>query len=87
MTVSKKQLEANKKNAQKGGVKTQGGKAIVKYNALKHGLLAKEVVITIGEGAENLEEFDALLEDLKTQLAPAGTLEEMLVEKLVLIQV
>lgn len=82
MTVSKKQLEANKKNAQKGGVKTQEGKAIVKYNALKHGLLAKEAVITVGEGAESPEEFNALLEDLKTQLAPAGTLEEMLVEKI-----
>jgi len=52
MTVSEKQLKANKKNAQKGGVKTPEGKAIVKYNALKHGLLA-----------------------------PTGTLEEMLVEK------
>jgi len=39
MTVSEKQLKANKKNAQKGGVKTPEGKAIVKYNALKHGLL------------------------------------------------
>jgi hypothetical protein len=83
MTVSKKQLQANKKNAQKGGVKTPEGKAIVKYNALKHGLLAKEVVITVGEGAESPEEFDALLTDLKTQLNPAGTLEEMLVEKVV----
>jgi hypothetical protein len=81
MTVSKKQLEANKKNARRAGVKTPEGKAIVKYNALKHGLLAKEVVITVGEGAENPEEFNALLEDLKVQLAPAGTLEEMLVEK------
>ncbi|MHC4556898.1 MAG: hypothetical protein ACYTFW_04455 [Planctomycetota bacterium] len=83
MTVSKKQLQANKKNAQKGGVKTQEGKAIVKYNALKHGLLAKETVITVGEGAESPEEFNALLGDLKTQLAPEGTLEEMLVEKIV----
>jgi hypothetical protein len=30
MTVSKKQLEANKKNAPKGGVKTKEGKAIIK---------------------------------------------------------
>jgi hypothetical protein len=82
MSVSQKQLKANKKNAQKGGVKTTEGKAIVKYNALKHGLLAREVVITLGEGAENPEEFDTLLEDLKSQLAPAGTLEEMLVEKI-----
>jgi hypothetical protein len=83
MTVSKKQLEANKKNAQKGGAKTPEGKAIVKYNALKHGLLAKEVVITVGEGAESPEEFNSLLGDLRTQLNPMGTLEEMLVEKIV----
>jgi len=82
MTVSQKQLEANKKNAKKGGVKTSEGKAIVRYNALKHGLLAKEVVITVGEGAENQEEFNGLLIDLKTQLQPEGTLEEMLVEKI-----
>ena len=82
MTVSQKQLEANKKNAQKGGVKTAEGKEIVKYNALKHGLLAQEVVIAIGEGAENPEQFKVLLEDLKTQLEPEGALEEMLVEKI-----
>ena len=41
MTVSQKQIEANKKNGQKGGVKTPEGKAIVKYNALKHGLHLK----------------------------------------------
>ncbi|MHC4509558.1 MAG: hypothetical protein ACYTAO_11460, partial [Planctomycetota bacterium] len=80
-TVSRKQLKANIKNAQKGGVKTADGKAIVKYNALKHGLLTKEVVITVGDGAENPKEFQALVDDLQTQLAPSGTLEEMLVEK------
>jgi len=82
MTVSEKQLDANRKNAQKGGVKTPEGKEIIKYNALKHGLLAKEVVITIGDGAENPEEFNALLQDLNTQLKPEGALEEMLVEKI-----
>lgn len=81
MTVSEKQLKANKKNVQKGGVKSPEGKAIVKYNALKHGLLAREVVITIGEGAENPEEFNSLLEALQTQLYPEETLEEILVEK------
>jgi hypothetical protein len=82
MTVSEKQLEANRANALKGGVKTQEGKEIVKYNALKHGLLAKEVVITVGDGIEDPEEFNTLLEDLGTQLQPQGTLEEMLVEKI-----
>jgi hypothetical protein len=82
MTVSEKQLEANKQNALKGGVKSEEGKAIVKYNALKHGLLAKEVVITAGDGAENPEEFSGLLDDLGKQLQPQGTLEELLVEKI-----
>ena len=82
MTVSSKQLEANRKNAEKGGVKTPEGKAIVKYNALKHGLLAKEVVISLGEGTEDPEEFNSLLDDLKEQFSPVGTLEEMLVEKI-----
>jgi len=82
MTVSQKQVEATQKNAQKGGVKTSEGKAIVKYNALKHGLLAKETVITVGDGAENPDAFHALLTDLKGQLFPEGTLEEMLVEKI-----
>ncbi len=32
MTVSEKQLEANRQNATKGGVKTPEGKEIVKHN-------------------------------------------------------
>jgi hypothetical protein len=82
MTVSEKQLEANRQNAQLGGVKTPEGKEIVKYNALKHGLLAKEIFIPVGEGAENPEEFNALIEALDTQFKPVGALEEMLVEKI-----
>ncbi len=82
MAVSKKQLKANRKNAQKGGVKTDEGKAIVKQNALKHGLLAKEIVINTGEGAENQEEFDALLFDLNDHFKPEGVMENMLVEKM-----
>jgi hypothetical protein len=45
MATSEKQVQANRENAKKGGVRTDEGKAIVKYNALKHGLLAREVVI------------------------------------------
>jgi len=82
MTTSQKQLEANRKNALKGGVKTAESTAITRYNALKHGLLAKEVVVTVGEGAEDPAEFDGLSQDLKDQFQPQGTLEEMLVEKI-----
>ena len=83
MTVSQKQLEANRKNAKKGGVKTAEGKAIAKSNALKHGLLAREAVVTVGEGAEDQAEFEAVARDLKRELQPQGILEEMLVEKIV----
>ena len=82
MTVSQKQLEANRKNALEGGVKTPDGKAIAKYNALKHGLLAREVVVTVGEGAEDPAEFAALSQELVSQFQPQGTVEEMLVEKI-----
>ena len=86
MTVSKKQLKANRQNAKKGGVKTEEGKAIVKYNAIKHGILAKEVVITVGEGAESQEEFDTLSNSLNDYFNPVGTLEQMLVEKIIVSQ-
>lgn len=80
--TTKKQIEANKKNAKKGGVKTEIGKSIIKYNALTHGLLAQEVVITVGEGAESHEEFNCLLDDLMGQFQAVGPVEEMLVEKI-----
>ena len=82
MTITEKQLEANRRNALKGGVKTAAGKMAVRHNALKHGLLAREVVIIQGEGAEDPLEFEALLTDLQNELQPAGTIEEMLVEKI-----
>lgn len=82
MTVSEKQLKANRENAKKGGAKTDEGKALVRTNALKHGLLAKEIVITAGEGAEDPAEFEQVLNELLGQLTPVGSVEEMLVEKI-----
>ena len=82
MTVSERQLKANRENAKKGGVKTDEGKALVRTNALKHGLLAKEIVITAGEGAEDPAEFEQVLNELLGQLTPVGSVEEMLVEKI-----
>lgn len=44
--ISERQLEANRQNAQLStGPKTVEGKNKVKWNALKHGLLAKSVVV------------------------------------------
>ena len=41
-----KQARANRRNARKStGPKTQKGKAVVRLNALKHGLLPQEVLL------------------------------------------
>ena len=83
METSDKQIAANRTNALKStGPLTPTGKAIASRNALKHGLLAKEVVITEGEGVESQEQFDSLLADLREQFNPQGALEAMLVEKI-----
>ena len=65
-----------------GGPQTPEGKAVVKKNALKHGLCAREVVIQAGDGQESQEEFDHLLARLWDDLQPQGALEEMQVERI-----
>lgn len=81
--TSTKQIEANRQNAARStGPRTDVGKAVAARNALRHGLLAKEVVITAGEGAEDGRQFDDLLADLVAEFAPAGAMEEILVEKI-----
>ena len=83
MTVSEKQMLANQQNALRStGPKTNQGKALASRNSLKHGLLAEEVVITAGEGAEDKHQFSDLLTDLVTHFSPVGPLEEILVEKI-----
>lgn len=77
--TSQKQVEANRKNAKLGGVKTNTGKAISKFNALKHGILSKEVVL---EG-EDKEALASLGKGIRSQLAPVGELEMLLVDRIV----
>ena len=45
--ISQKQLEANRENAKLGGVKTEEGKAVSRYNAVKHGLLSDKVLFIL----------------------------------------
>jgi hypothetical protein len=73
--VSEQQLIANRENAKLGGVKTAAGKAIVKYNAVKHGLTAKEVVVR----SEDPEGYTQLLDNLNAECAPQGEIETQLV--------
>jgi len=76
-------IQANRENALRStGPKTLEGKQSVRWNALKHGLLSKEVVIPTGDGKERKADFQAVLKALQEELQPAGILEEILVEKI-----
>ncbi|MFH1373303.1 MAG: hypothetical protein ABII79_05885 [bacterium] len=76
-------IAANRRNAKKStGPKTKRGKAIVRYNAMKHGLLAKEAVITVGDGKENEADFGKTLQSLVDDFQPVGPMEQILVERI-----
>jgi len=74
--TSQKQIEANKVNAPQGGVKTEEGKAVSKFNAIKHGILQKSLT----EYEEDL--YPDILDDLTKELSPIGFLEGMLLERI-----
>jgi len=75
--------EINRRNAQcSTGPRTVAGKSRSRRNALKHGILSSVLIIRKGVFTEDGAAFEALLSDLVNDLAPLGTLEEMLVEKI-----
>lgn len=76
--TSQKQIEANRENGMKGGVKTSEGKTVSKYNAIKHGILTKDIVLP----EENAEELKELGKKLRTELAPVNEMELILVERI-----
>ena len=79
--VSQRKIEANRRNALKStGPKTARGKRTVSRNAIKHGLLAREVVISMGYGEESKEDFDDLILRLTGYYGPVGCAEELLVQ-------
>jgi hypothetical protein len=83
-TMSLKQLAANRRNAQKStGPKTPNGRAVSKMNALKHGILSKEVLVRGKHARENEREFYALQARFREHLKPVGPMEEMLVDRIV----
>jgi len=77
--TSDKQVQANQQNALKStGPKTPKGKAAIRRNALKHGLLSQEVLLP-GEDEAALKELG---EHLRAELQPVGELENLLVERI-----
>lgn len=78
--TTKKQIIANRKNAQKStGPNTPTGKAIVSKNSLKHGLLAQQLLLP----DEDENQLDQFREMLTTQLDPADLLESLMVERII----
>ena len=57
MTISEKQLKANRENAKKGGVNTKKGKIKSRLNAVKHGMLLTSQVVLPGEDVRSLADF------------------------------
>jgi hypothetical protein len=78
--TSEKKAEANRRNALKStGPKTPEGKAAVRLNALKHGLLSQEILLP-GEDEEALRDLG---EHLQAELQPVGELENLLVDRII----
>ncbi len=74
------QICANRRNAQKStGPRSTQGRAAVSQNAVKHGLLTRQDVIT----SESQADFDFYRERMLAELAPASPMESMLAERIV----
>ncbi|MBS0651073.1 MAG: hypothetical protein JSR93_07925 [Verrucomicrobia bacterium] len=80
---SEKQIQANQKNAllSTGPVSTEG-KLIVASNAIRHGIFAKDVILSVGSGREDQNEYLELLNNLIGSLLPQNQMESLLVEKI-----
>src|SRR5215210_4171930 len=77
--ASEKQIQANRQNAlESTSPKTPEGKAAVRMNALRHGLLSKEILLP-GEDEEALRELGDIL---TTELQPVGAVENLLVARI-----
>src|SRR5688572_26986208 len=73
--ATEKRVVANRANASKStGPRTAAGKARSRFNALRHGLCAR-VILLPGEDREEFEEF---AHDLIADLEPVGPVQEML---------
>ena len=78
--TSEKQAKANRRNAlESTGPKTPEGKAAVRHNALRHGLLSRDVLLP-GEDEAALRELG---EHLWDELQPVGALESLLVNRVI----
>jgi len=79
-SISLAKLAANRRNGQKSkGPKTEEGKSRSRWNAVKHGVLSRRLLVL---NDDDRETYALLLENLRRDLNPANVLEEILVEKI-----
>ncbi|MFC2006034.1 hypothetical protein ACFLVG_03645 [Chloroflexota bacterium] len=74
--TSIKQKVANAQNGKKGGPKTSEGRSRVRLNAVKHGLLSRDVLLP----GEDVEAFNQMRQNLRDEYKPQGQVEEIQVE-------
>ena len=78
--TSLKKVLANQQNAKSStGPRTENGKAWAKRNAIKHGLLAENIV-TIGENKQAFEEFN---QQMLKELQPIDMISIQMVNKII----
>src|SRR5208283_578038 len=81
--TSERKAESNRRNARKStGPKTAQGKAWSRLNALKHGVLASQAVLTTVEGRESRRAFEQLVDGFAHDFAPVGAFEQVLVQQI-----
>lgn len=75
--TSDKQIQANRLNAQLGGVKSPEGKEISRFNAVKHRILSNALT------KEEEKEIEELSDYLLLEYDPQNKTEEILVERII----
>jgi hypothetical protein len=78
--TSERQKTANRANAvHSTGPKTPEGKAVVRLNAVRHGLPARDAVLP----GEDADAFEDLWNEVWADLSPVGLIEKLLVERII----
>ena len=82
--TSARQIAANRSNAAKStGPRTRAGREVSKMNALKHGILSRQVLVRGQVLQESEAELEALHQRFREEFHPQGPLEELLVDQIV----
>jgi hypothetical protein len=82
-TVTPRKVAANRNNAKRStGPRTEWGKFNSRFNAVKDGLFAVEVVVPDCDGDDARRKFSELLQNLQQEFEPVGAFQTALVEKI-----